>query len=227
MIVDTAIQKAYLKATRKFVTTPSTDLPSAKYNALLAEADSVQKYWQSEEGVQWNSLRTLFNVGTVTATDTFALDPTIDQLSTQEDDNVTITNNGQTWYYDIVEAPRLRPAGNTTGTRCAKVGSNLVFDIPFTSSMPQFGGTIKVPAYLNVNDITAGGNVIQVDDPMWMVDMLAAFYVLNDKVRQGFYPDFVAQANSRMVAMKRANEQSQIEEVTNDVDLTTSGETWI
>lgn len=231
MTIDDCIIAAVNEATRKVKTT--TDL-GAKYNSLLNSANRLQKQWANSSGVDWFSLYNgSVSCGDITATDTFALDSTIRKISPQEGDYIAISKAGQFWYYNEVPANRFRsfvPGGAdpwTWGTQntVARVGGNLTFAIPFISTSPQLGGTLEVPAFLFVTDIVSGTDVVQVDDPNWLIDMLAAEWARNDKTRQYMEPNFVADANEKMAKMV-SNNGSQLEELINLTNLSAAGETW-
>src|SRR3954451_18232878 len=162
MTIDEAIIKAMTKATRKKQT---TDDLGPKHDALLEAADTLQKTWETER--DWSSRRELVSLGTVTATDTFELDDSIRDLSLQEGDYVTITNGTQTYYYDMVPAERVRfyNGGMTVDDDrlagpqvVSRIGRNIVFSRAFTTTDPQLGGTLKVPAFTYVDDITDDGS---------------------------------------------------------------------
>lgn len=231
MTIDEAIIAAVNKATRKVKTT--ADL-GAKYDSLLNSADRLQKQWANQSGVDWFSLYDpSVSSGTITATDTFALDDSIRKISSQEGDYVAIQNGTSYWYYNVVPANRFRsfvtggadPWAWGTQNTVARIGGNLVFATPFVSGNPQIGGTLKIPAFLNVADIADGDDDVQVDDPNWLVDMLAAEWARNDKTRQYMEPNFVADAQEKMAQMVR-NNGSQLEEVINLTDLYGTGETF-
>jgi len=234
MTVDNAIIRAYRKATRKSVSAVAS-IATAKYNALLGYADDWSKAWEAEAGTDWISRYEVVDHGAITATDTFDLDDSVRKLSLQQGDPVYIAalTGTQRYYYDLVRPDRLfvtdfddeMPTLVGPNDVVARQGRTLRFRTAFTSASPQFGGTLFVPAYTYVDDITTGSQDIQVDDPMWLVCMMAAEYVRNDTVKQGQYGNLIDQANDRMAAMK-ADNGSQIEEVMNMTDNRFAGDTW-
>lgn len=231
MIINTAIEKAYLTATRKKLAYPA--IPTRKYDALLGYADDFSKVWEAEAGTDWISRYELVSLGTITATDVFDLDDSIRKLSMQQGDPAYVTVGSQRYYYDIVRPDRLfvtdfddeMPSLVGPNDVVARIGRTLKFRRAFTSDDQPFGGTLTVPAYTYVDDVTSGSQDVQVDDPMWLVYMMAAEYVRNDTVKQGQYGNVIDKANDRMAAMK-ADNTSQIEEVMNATDMRFSGETW-
>lgn len=226
MTIDQAIVKAYLKATRKKVAV--TDLDSSKYAAFLEAADSLQKEWNGEDGVWWNSRRNAaFTIATVTTAKAYDLDDSIGWLSYQNGDQAIITKSGVSYYYDIIDPSRFAQYGNTNSAMVCGVANNqLVFPANFATTDAMFGGTITAPVYLEVDDVTSGDDTVQVDDPLWLVDQLAAFYVRNDKVRQFMEDQFLADAASKMRTMKRQNNASQLREVPVDISDYVTGVSW-
>lgn len=220
MTIDEAISKSYLLATGKTTTLAQSD---AKYLRLFNILDLKQKDWQNQPGVDWMSLWSLVTLNpTVTATDTFALPSTIRKISQRENDSVIITSadGKNTWYYDVITPDKLLEYKDQPA--CAKVGSNLVFSKAFAATDPQIGGTIKVPSFGYVNDIsnlaTTGTQQVQVDDPNWLCYAAAAEFDRTDLVRQNQYPNLVALANDRLEVMMEHNE-AQILEVDVDLDV--------
>lgn len=195
-----AIQKAFLHAQRK------ADAPAAgtsKYDVLLAQADSMQKIWEIEPGVEWDSRYSLETIGTVSATDTFELPDEVRTISKNPDNPILLTNGTSTTTYTLVKPGQLYKHRNSKV--CAQIGRNLVFPEAFTSDSSVFGYSIKVPALLYVDDIASENDDIQVDDPMWLAYMMAAEFVRNDVVKANQYDNLLALADQHMQAMKAAN----------------------
>ena len=205
--------------------------------------------WAQEPGVQWQSLRSWASLAaTVSATDTYALPTALVlgggtvKLSDQEGDYVRVIHTSGTEESDYTlvydsklyrDGPSVNNPGsigiNTSGN-CARRGSNLVFDVPFTADSPEFGGTIKVPVYTTpadmVSSTSAPTGTVSVDDPMFAVFMAAAEYVRNDVTKQNQYANLIAQATNSMYAMKE-NNMPQSDEVYTPGQLGPAmGETW-
>lgn len=210
--VDWAIKRAFLHANRK------TTMPvGAKYDALLAIADSVQKMWAAEPDIEWDSLYSLENIGTVTATDTFDLPDEINYLSKSEDDPIRIGTNS----FKLVKPNQLYRYKGTDV--CAQVGKTLKFANTFASDSPLLGEDINVPSILAVEDITSGSDEVQVDDPMWLVYMMAAEFDRNDIIKVSQYDNLLALADQSMQRMKQANSGS-IDEIL--MTWQPAGEDW-
>lgn len=202
MVVSDLIPAIYLRSNGKtagFVT------GSTKWIKLLGLANFYQRRWGREKGIDWNSLyNPALTVTTVTATDTFTLPATIRKLSDQDGDFVRIywlSDATKFSDFELVEAARLKDYTNRVGF-CAQIGSTLKFSKAFVSTDTTFGGTIKVPAYLFPATLALDTDVVQVNDPDWLVTICAAEQVRNDITRQNQYPNLIAEANEIMQRMR-------------------------
>jgi hypothetical protein len=215
MTVQQAVNLTILKATGKATILDPT---TAKYQKVLALLNNYTDEWADEAGTDWQSLRQVFTLGTIAATDTYDLDSTINEVSSQEGDYVRVTHVGGTQQslYTIVPPQRLYDAGTTlnnygaqelyaNGT-CAVVGNQIIFSRPFLISDPQYGGTITVAGYIETNTLTKQNDLIQVDIPRWLCVRSAAEYIRTDVTRQQQVPNLISEANEIMKQMKDLNE---------------------
>jgi hypothetical protein len=218
--VDWVIQKAFLEAQRKS-TAPTSG--TSKYNALLGIVDNKQLEWASEPSVEWDSLYSVVTLAAVvSATDTFALTGTINYISKREGNPILITNGTNTSRFMLVSPNQLDEYRYDDA--CAQVGSNLVFSKAFSASSSLIGYNIKVPSMLYPTDITSGSQNVQVDDPLWLVYMVAADFVRNDVVKRDNYDLLLQMAAERMAKMKQANGGQQAAVAT---PWAPTGETWL
>jgi hypothetical protein len=201
MNVLEAMQQAYLLATGKS-TLP--DSSSSKYNRLYNLVLKFYKDWQTEPGVDWNSLYQTLDAGAITATDTFDIDEDIIKLSQRKGDYVRIVTTSNTYYYKTINASRLN--SNRYDHAVARVGNSLVFSKAFISTDPHIGGTLLVPCYVRLDDLTSTSDDILIDNPAWLPVVVAAQYVLSDAQLQYQYPDLLSQAQDLMNGMKLAND---------------------
>jgi hypothetical protein len=209
LTVEEFISDAFQAATGKI---PTFAVGSTKWNNLLAAGNRYQRVWARTPGIDWNSLYDpAYSAGTVTAAQTFDLDDEIRKISQQESDVIRITHSGSTtvWSdYTIVDANRLR--NMDTGNYAARIGRTIRFNNAFNSSSPQFGGTIYLPVYLFPEVLTGATDDLTVDDPDWLVYVVAADYVRNDVTRQDLRADLIAEANDRMERMREDNDSQSI-----------------
>lgn len=213
MTGDQVIQKAFLHAQRK-ATPPNQGTP--KYLALLGIVDSMQKLWADEANIDWDSLFVSRALSApASATDTIALDADINYITKTEESSVLIG----TTPFKLVSPRQLYDLRDSNV--CAQIGSNLKFSKTIDSTL--VGSTITVPAILKVSDITAGTDVVEVDDPMWLVYASAAEFNRNDLVKVAQYDNLLALADQVMQKMKNRNGGS-IEQV--DLTWQPEGESW-
>lgn len=207
MTLATLIERAYVLASGK-ATAPSSG--TSKHTKLIALANICQDMWQNEPDVDWDSLyETVTLSGTVTATDTFALSSSIRELSHRDGDYIKIVRtDGQTSYYELVKPDQLLDYERNGQRAVARVGSNLVFSIPFTADSPEIGGSIKVPCYGFVSSLANDSDIVQVDNPLWLCFMTAAEYCRTDQNLNYRTDDLVARANQVMQDMKQAQESN-------------------
>ena len=200
--VEWTIERAFLHAKGK-ATVPAAG--TSKHNAMLGIADTVQKMWAGEPGVEWNSLYALTELADAVSTSkTYALPDTVDTLSKRADDPVTITDtDGQVTRYAVVDPSQLDR--QREAKVCAKIGRNIVFPQEFDADSNLIGGTITVPAILAVADITTTAQEVQVDDPLWMAYVMAAEFAQNDLVKVSNVPHLQDVANLLMQKMKDNN----------------------
>lgn len=208
------ISKAY-KAAKAKSTAPTS---GTKYDLLLDIIDNEQRNWQDEPDTQWDSLYLKANCAdTVTTEDTYELPDTIREISKRADDYVLVG----TTKYKIVRPSQL--SRYQSDNVVAQVGRNLVFPSDFTAGTASIGATITVPGYGYVNDITAGTDLVEVDNPQWLIYACAAEFIRNDIVKGGQYQNLLDKAELVMEKMKQ-NNSGQVEELVREFAV--EGETW-
>lgn len=222
MTLSEAIAKTYLLAEGKGTAPAAT---TNKYTKIVGLLNVVQELWQDEPDVEWDSLYSTVTLsGTITATDTFALGPTVREISHRDNDYVKITKtDGAVVYIPLVRADELNANGANGEQVCAKIGSNLEFSIAFTADSPEFGGTIKVPAYLYVSSLVNSSDVLDVDKPLWACYMAAAEYCRTSTSLRYRTDELVSMANQIMQDMKQAQQGSQTMPV---MYVNGNGRTW-
>lgn len=209
MTTSELIATSYLLATGEVSTLSSSD---SDWQKLLGYANLYIDNWANEPGVDWASLYDpAVAIGTVSATDSYDLDDSIRTISNQPDDYVQVTRlDGWSSSYSTVPPKDLKRF--VSGNYCAKVGTTLRFNKPFTADMHEFGGTITIPAYLYPDHLVRDNDSVPVDNPNWLVFMLAAKWVQNDVTLAQNYPQHLSEAADVMKAMKQ-NNNAQIDTV--------------
>lgn len=173
------------------------------YSKVLVLTNPKIDAWAKEYA--WNSLYDPgVNCGTISATDSFDLDDSIRVISREDGDFVQIVKtDGNISNYQTVEAQDLKNYPN--GNYCAKVGQTLRFNNAFTADSPEYGGMLKVPAYLYADHLAKANDTVPVDDPNWLVAATCADWVQTDYVQAQNRNDFLAEAQDLMNSMKQAN----------------------
>ena len=221
MLRSEFIQLVHFKGTGK-PTAPTSG--TKKYNQIVSAGEYYTQLWNREPNTNWASLYDFRNSGTITATDTFALDSSIDRVSKQEGDFIRIlhTDNNES-EYELVAIDRLHE--NKNNYVVAVNGTNLMFPKAFTSTDPQFGGTIIVPSYGSISFPDTDAGEITVDDPYWLVAISAAEFVRNDITRKAEYPNLAGEASELMRKMKENNGMA-VDELYRPNFFVPSGEYW-
>lgn len=218
-----------LKATGKSSTSISGD---TKWLKILGIGNLIIDTWQNESEVDWNSLYDpLYNIGTISATDTYELDSSIRKISDTPEDYVIIFHSDGVNYtkYKVVTADTLKnyydgqQKETSSGHFCAQMGRSLVFNRIFTATDPQFGGTIRVPIYKFARHLVRDNDLVPVDIPSFLVIMSASEYVRTDVTRQGQAPGLIAEATPLMERMIADNE-AQYSQVHRP--WSAAGQTW-
>lgn len=203
MTLAQLVAKSYLLATGKATAPAST---SNKYLKLVAFANVCQDAWQSEPDTEWDSLYVLTSLPTlVTATDAIPLATSIREISNRDGDYIQIVRtDGGITKYPLVKPNEL--ADHLYDRVVARVGSNLVFSLPFTATDAEIGGTVKVPGYGFVSTLSNDADIVQVENPLWLAYMVAAEYCRTDQVLGYREQGLLERANEVMRDMKQTIE---------------------
>lgn len=226
MITSDLIAQAWAKAEGETFT---DGVGSDNWNYMFTLANYFITSCQNEYGVDWVSLYDpLFQVDTVSATDSYDLDPDdVRKLSNETEDYVRIIHTNGTSYtdYTIVPANQLKRYQFSNGVAqhvCAKVGATLRFAKKFSTSDAQFGGTIYVPKYGSFDPLQNENSTVPIDDPLWLVCMIAYDVALHDILRKDIANNILSEAGEFMKTMKSNNNDAQ-DIRTNAADLSFIG----
>jgi hypothetical protein len=209
MDLRTAIKRADLVGNGKSRT---LDVTSSRYIKFRDLANLLQDDWLSEPGVQWNSRYQRLSLGNITS-DRVTLDDTIYEFSKRQGDFIIIRygdgeSNYSRWNLVDNETFRLQYSRNV----CTIIGDELVFNRNFASGDLEYDGEVIVPVYIKVDELVNPTDTLQVDDPNWLVYMMAAEFARNTVTKVQNYPALIQKANNLMLKMKEKN-GSQIETI--------------
>jgi hypothetical protein len=186
---------------------PTFTSGSDEWNYLLNLANYFIDQWANESGVDWNSLYDpAYALGTIGAGNTVEIDTgEVRKISQEYGDSIRIKHLDGTYSdYDLISADEMQ---NHSGENvCARVGENLVFDHSFVAADAQYGGTVTIPAYLYPGKLTGDKSTVPVDNPNWLVAIVAADVARNDILRKDQYPILTGEANAIMERMRSDNE---------------------
>jgi hypothetical protein len=172
----------------------------------------------TQYGVDWtDTYDPVYEVDTVSATDTFDLDTTeVRKISEERGDFVRITHlDGSYTEYRTVPANQLKnyDPRRSSETVCAKLGATLKFSRPFKSTDPQYGGTITAPIYGYYDLLTDENSDVPGSNPAWFVCMVAYDVALHDILRKDTANNLLAEANDIFKSMKSDNNAAQSSEM--------------
>ena len=205
---------------------PTFATGTTKWLRIVAQGNFFLQQFARERGIDWSYYYDpAYSFGTVTANQSFEVPEEVAKVSQQEGDFVRITHtDGNYTDYSIVSHDRLKdyPSGNY----CARVGSDLRFNVAFSATSPQLGGTIGVPVYLYPDTFSADGEDINHPDPNWLVLAVAADRVKNDVTRKDLRADLVGQANEIMLGLKEDNDAQITKAFTGDSPTEHTEEVW-
>lgn len=201
MTIQEVIQEAYLISKGKANTLTTT---STLYIKFLALANMLQRKLIKEPGVQWDWTYDRIDLGSITS-DRVTIDDSIYAIHRDEHDPIVITtpNSTQETYWQLVqpgEFKRYRYPGT-----CTLIGTDLIFSTTFTTTNPQYGGTVTVPAHIKPDDFTQPSDEVLIPDPEWLSTMMAAETVRNSVTKQNQLGNIVGDANNLLEGMKERN----------------------
>lgn len=206
-----AITEAYLLTTKK-ATPPAVG--TAKRSQLTSLAIKFYRDWQTEPGMEWDSLYEVMGTtgtGLTTATDTFTLDAAVHFLPKGEqlELNCVRVRYGDADAYQYRDYTIVKPSQlhlNRLNDAVALISpTQIKFSRAFTEDDPDFGGTLEVPVITKLTDLSDDDDEILIDQPKWLAERVAAQYALSYKSLRSLYPDLLDLANETMTSMKLAN----------------------
>lgn len=191
------IQKAINLAYQTALGAPRELAPgSSRYERMLAIANMAAMQWESEPDVLWGSLCQTVNVGTARAAGDYELPEDVRTVDVRQ--FVTIEKDSQAWTFPFISPQLLRQGCYGV----AVFGWRLQFN-GITEQMQ--GGAVKVPVVMRLEPMKRPGDKVMVDDPNWLVYMMAAEFVRNSRTKQNQYSNLIAMAQSAMEGMKSRN----------------------
>jgi hypothetical protein len=196
-----AITTAFLLATGKS-TLPA--IGNTKRDLLTSLAVKFYRDWQTETGVEWESLSRDVSAGNASANnDTYPLADDIHFIS-KDENNFTVINNTK---FKVVSFRQLSKYQYSNAVaHIVEDGSHSIkFSKAFATGDALIGKEILVPCIIKLEDIAKDDSDILIDQPEWLAERVAAQYAYSFKSLRDMYDDLLAMANDRMNSMKAAN----------------------
>lgn len=195
MNIKDAIIEAHMLATGK---RRELEPGSVKYEKLLAIANVSQNQWENEPGVVWNSRKRPLQAGTISkGVSRYALPRSLKTLDFKES---VIVSKGDSIKHFTLVAPHLVNKGSNL---VALDGGQLNFGNNITDDI--IGASITVPAVIKLDPLVKPTDEIKIDDPRWLIFMMAAEYARNNQTKQHQYSNIVAMAQNSMESMLSRN----------------------
>lgn len=179
------------------------------YNLLFNSANLLIETWQNEAGVNWNSLWDKVTLDDPVSTQQeFSYDTQLVRKFSMEEDGVKVTApSGEVAYFTVCKPSELYKGGN----RVAQIKKRgvLRFAEAFRADSQFIGGTIEAAYFGFAAKLVDANSEIPVDQPEWLVYMVAAGFAANDYTKNFREPNLIAQATAVMDSMKSNNEEEQ------------------
>jgi hypothetical protein len=196
-----AMTTGYYLATGK-TTIPATG--TAKRSLLDALAIKFYRDWQTETGVEWESLSMDVSAGTATnGNDTYTLVDPINFIS-KDENNYVLINDVKFKVVSVRQLSRYSTSYAVAHTVTAGV-HKVKFSQAFVTGDYFVGNEILVPCIVKLTDLDDDAAEVYIDQPEWLGERIGAQYAYSFKSLRDMYPDLLDLANDRMESMKSAN----------------------
>ena len=187
MKVEEAINLAYQTATGK---TKTLSPGNSKYERMLNIANMATMQWESEPDVVWGSLCEDREIGVIDDNTPYKLSADIRTVDFRK-------------FVRLTKFPFISPQMAKDG--CYGV-IQLGWRLDFKGLSEQMkGATIIVPIVRHAKKLIKADDIVEVDDPYWLVYMLAAEFVRNSRTKSNQYGNLITLAQSSMEGMKNRN----------------------
>lgn len=173
---------------------------SDKANIVLSIANRKQREWATDPRNKWNSLFENRSAGTIsTSTLTYDLD---EDFNLPSDFARIIRTDDSITDYPIVKAQQRNEFAQAlyiSGRDPKTISFAQAIDTALAS------GTLYVPGYFIPDPIVNATDVIAVDDPNWLVYIVASELARNDPAKDADFSTLVGMANDIYTKMSNAN----------------------
>lgn len=174
---------------------------SDKANVALAIANRKIVEWATDPRNKWNSLFEINSVGTIsTSTLTYDLD---DTFFLPSDFAKIVKTDASYVEYPIVKAQQRNVLNGQSLYIHGSDPKKITFSQDIDTGLAS--GILYVPGYYIPSTLTAQTDVVPVDDPNWLVYIVASELARNDAAKDDMYPTLAGMANDLYLRMSNAN----------------------
>lgn len=207
MNLSEVINLAYQTATGK---TKTLSLGNSKYERMLNIANMANMQWESEPDVIWGSLCEDREIGVIDDSTSYKLPEDVRTVDFRK--FITLTKGSSSWTVPFI-SPQLFKGG------CYGV-LQLGWKLDFNGLTEEMkGAKIIAPVIRRTKKLVEPEDKVEIDDPYWLVYMIAAEFVRNSRTKSNQYGNLVTLAQSSMEGMKNRNGYKFDEVIREDIWL--------
>ncbi|MCP9492458.1 MAG: hypothetical protein NNC23_02035 [Candidatus Nanosynbacter sp. P2B_S1_bin.0.1] len=207
MNLSEVINLAYQTATGK---TKMLNPGNSKYERMLNIANMANMQWESEPDVIWGSLCEDREIGVIDDSTSYKLPEDVRTVDFRK--FITLTKESNNWTVPFI-SPQLFKGG------CYGV-LQLGWKLDFNGLTEEMkGAKIIAPVIRRTKKLVEPEDKVEIDDPYWLVYMIAAEFVRNSRTKSNQYGNLVTLAQSSMEGMKNRNGYKFDEVIREDIWL--------
>lgn len=207
MNLSEVINLAYQMATGK---TKTLSPGNSKYERMLNIANMANMQWESEPDVIWGSLCEDREIGVIDDSTSYKLPEDVRTVDFRK--FITLTKESNNWTVPFI-SPQLFKGG------CYGV-LQLGWKLDFNGLTEEMkGAKIIAPVIRRTKKLVEPEDKVEIDDPYWLVYMIAAEFVRNSRTKSNQYGNLVTLAQSSMEGMKNRNGYKFDEVIREDIWL--------
>lgn len=207
MNLSEVINLAYQMATGK---TKTLSPGNSKYERMLNIANMANMQWGSEPDVIWGSLCEDREIGVIDDSTSYKLPEDVRTVDFRK--FITLTKESNNWTVPFI-SPQLFKGG------CYGV-LQLGWKLDFNGLTEEMkGAKIIAPVIRRTKKLVEPEDKVEIDDPYWLVYMIAAEFVRNSRTKSNQYGNLVTLAQSSMEGMKNRNGYKFDEVIREDIWL--------
>lgn len=174
---------------------------SDKANVVLSIANLKIREWASDPRNKWNSLFVIEPVGTL-STGTLSYD--LDESFFMSSDYARIVKtDGSIYDVPIVKAQQRNVSSSQSIYIHGQNPKMMTFSQALDAGLD--GATLYAPGYYFPDPIVSATDIVPVDDPNWLVYIVASELARNDPSKEDNFPTLVGMANEFYSRMSNAN----------------------